>query len=111
MPMNKRAIAIIISSFFTLFIGFSIRYSYGLLLPEMLPSLDVSKAQAGIIYASYFIAYTVCSPVFGLMADRYDVRIILTIFVALMGFGACLMAHSTSVFNALRTFSMVSFVV
>ncbi|MFC1885932.1 MFS transporter, partial [Thermodesulfobacteriota bacterium] len=105
--MNKRIVAIIISCYFTLFVGFSIRYAYGLLLPEMLPSLDITKAKAGIIYASYFIAYTVCSPVFGLLADRYSIRFILACCVALLGTGTCLMAYSTSVLNAGLFFSIV----
>jgi hypothetical protein len=31
---------------------YSIRYSYGTLLPGMLPTLDITKAQAGVIYSS-----------------------------------------------------------
>ena len=86
--MNKRAIAVIIAGFFTIFIAYSIRYGYGMLLPEMLTSLSISKTQAGVIYSSYFIAYTLFSPLLGFMADRYDVRIILTIFVAILGTGS-----------------------
>jgi MFS family permease len=72
----------------------------------MLPSLSISKAQAGIIYFSYFIAYTVFAPILGLLSDRYDVRIILTLFVALMGGGAFLMAYPTSVLQASLSFAV-----
>jgi len=72
----------------------------------MLPSLSINKAQAGIIYSSYFIAYTVLSPILGFLSDRYNVRIILTIFVALMGGGALLMAYPTSELQASLFFAL-----
>jgi fucose permease len=65
--MGKRSLAVIIASFFTVLIGFAIRANYGVLLPEMLPSLGISKTEAGVIYGSFFMAYTVFSPVLGLL--------------------------------------------
>lgn len=104
--MSKRAVAIIIAGFFTVFISFAVRYSYGLLLPHMLPSLAISKTQAGVIFSSYFIAYTVFSPILGLLADRYDARFLLTLFVAILGIGALLMSYSSSVINASLFFTL-----
>lgn len=98
--MTKRAVAVIIAGFLTVFIAFSIRYAYGMLLPKMLTSLAISKIQAGVIFSSYFVAYTLCAPLLGSLADRYDVRVILTLFVALLGTGAFLMSYATSVLNA-----------
>ena len=98
--MSQRAIGVLFACFSIIFVHYAIRYSYGTLLPEMLPSLSITKAQAGMIYSSYFIAYTALSPVLGLLSDRYDVRIILTLFVALMGGGAFLMAYPTSQLQA-----------
>lgn len=98
--MSKRALAIIIAGFFTLFTVYAIRYSYGILLPEMLPALDITKAEAGVIYAAYFVTYTLFSPVFGLMADKYNMRLILTLFPALLCLGTFLMAYSSSLLNA-----------
>ncbi len=72
----------------------------------MLPSLSISKAQAGIIYFSYFIAYTAFAPLLGLLSDRYDVRIMLTVFVALMGAGAFLMAYPRSQLQASLFFAV-----
>jgi len=86
--------------------AYAIRYSYGVLLPEMLPSLAMSKTEAGVIYASYFIAYTVFSPVLGLLADRYDVRVLLTVFSAFLGGGAFLMAYSSSIVQASLFFAL-----
>lgn len=104
--MSKRAVGIIISGFFTLFVSFAIRYAYGLLLPYMLPSLVISKTGAGIIYSSYFIAYTVFSPVLGLMVDRYDAKVLLSLFVAILGIGAYLMSFSSTVIHASLFFAL-----
>jgi len=104
--MNKRAVAIVVAGFFTTFAAYSVRYGYGMLLPEMLPSLAISKTQAGVIYTSYFVAYTIFSPILGLLADRYDVRVILTSFVAILGIGAILMSYSSSVISASMFFTL-----
>ena len=98
--MSKRAVAIIIAGFFTVFTAFAVRYIYGILLPEMLPSLAISKTEAGVIFASYLIAYMVFSPILGLLTDRYDVRLILTLFVVLLGAGALFMSYASSMVNA-----------
>jgi MFS family permease len=98
--MSQRGVGVLFACFAIIFVHYAIRYSYGTLLPEMLPALSITKAEAGMIYSSYFITYTALSPVLGMLSDRYDVRIILTLFVMLMGAGAFLMATSTSQLQA-----------
>lgn len=104
--MDKRALAVLVACFCTIFTSYGIRYSYGVLLPEMLPSLAISKTEAGVIFASYFIAYTVFSPVLGLLADRYDVRVLLTLFSAMLGVGTFLMAYSSSLIESSLFFTL-----
>ena len=104
--MSKRAIAVLIACFCTVFTAFSIRYGYGVLLPEMLADWAISKTTAGIIYSSYFLAYTILSPVLGMLGDRYDTRIILTLFAAVLGAGAFLMATASSVVEASLYFAL-----
>ncbi len=104
--MMKRHVGVLFTCFLIIFLHYALRYSYGTLLPEMLPSLSISKAQAGIIYFSYFIAYTAFAPILGLLSDRYDVRIILALFVALMGTGAFLMAYPRSLLQASLFFAV-----
>jgi len=104
--MDKRTLAVLFACFSIVFVHYAIRYSYGTLLPEMLPDLDITKAQAGIIYSSYFIAYTVLSPVLGLLSDRYDMRILLTAFVIIMAGGTFLMQYPTSVVQASLFFTI-----
>jgi len=105
--MTKRTIGVIVAGFCTLFIAFGIRYSYGLILPYMLSSLAISKTEAGVIFSSYFITCTLLAPVFGTLADRFDTRIILTMFVAVLGGGAYLMSFSSSVIQACIFFAVI----
>lgn len=105
--MMKYKIGVIVSGFFTLFIAFSIRYSYGLILPYMLSSLAISKTEAGVIFSSYFVTATMLAPVFGMLGDRFDIRLILTIFVAILGLGSYLMSFSSSVIQACIFFGLV----
>ena len=104
--MGYRVYAIIIAGFFTLFAAFAVRYSYGLLLPDMLSSLAISKTEAGVIYSSYFLTYTLFSPVLGLLVDRTDARYILTVSVALLSMGAYLMSLPTTVLQASLFFAL-----
>lgn len=104
--MSKSTIAIIIAGFFTVFTAYAVRYGYGLLLPEMLPALAISKTQAGLIYSSYFIAYTICSPIIGLLSDRYNARVLLTVFPVVLGVGAFLMSQPTSLYQACLFFTI-----
>ncbi len=104
--MNKRTFGVLFACFCTILAAYAIRYSYGTLLPEMQPALSITKAQAGIIYSSYFIAYTVLSPILGLLSDRLDMRIILAVFVAVMGGGTFLMQYATSVLQASLFFTI-----
>jgi MFS family permease len=101
-----RRFPVLAACFLTVFIAYAVRYGYGVLLPEMLPTLGVSKAAAGVVYSSFFIAYTVCSPVLGLLADRLNTRVLISGFVALLGLGALLMAFAASVLTASIFFAL-----
>ena len=104
--MTKRGYAVIVAGFLTVAIAFSIRYGYGLLLPEMLGDLGISKAQAGGIYASYFLMYTISTPILGALTDRFNYRLILPLFTALLGCGAGLMAVANTLWVACLFFAV-----
>lgn len=98
--MSKRATGVIFAGFLTLFVAFAIRYSYGILLPFMLDEFQISKTAAGGIFSAYFVAFTVAVPFVGLMADRLNIRVLVTLATFLIGIGTVLMSFSTSVVNA-----------
>jgi MFS family permease len=95
---NRRLV--LIACFLTVFTAYAVRYGYGVLLPEMIGPLHASKAEAGVIYSSFFIAYTVSSPVLGLLGDRWNARWLLSSFVAILGCGAFFMSYVSSVLSA-----------
>jgi MFS family permease len=90
--MSARARAIIMAGFLTVSIAYAIRYGYGMLLPAMLPDLGISKAQAGAIFSTYFVVYTLASPVIGTLSDRFNYRLLISTFTAVMAVGVLLMA-------------------
>ncbi len=104
--MDRRVLAVLAACFGTVFISYAIRYGYGIFPPEMIPALGISKTGAGMIFSSYFIAYTVLSPILGLMGDRYDARVIISLFAAILGIGTFLMAYSSSVLEASLYFAL-----
>lgn len=104
--MGSRALAVFSASFFTVLAAYSIRYSYGTLLPEMLSDLRITKAQAGSIYTAYFLAYTAFSPVVGKLADRYNTRLLISLFMGIMGLGTFLMQFADSLWQARAFFGI-----
>lgn len=89
--------------FCIVFVHYSIRYSYGILLPEMLVTFRILKLEAGIIYTSYFIGYTLFSFILGLSMDKTDVRKVVSIFLFILGLGVLFMSLSGGLIEA--TFS------
>jgi MFS family permease len=104
--MTRRAYAIILAGFFTVSIAYAIRYGYGMLLPEMLPALGISKTQAGAIFSTYFVVYTIATPILGALSDRINYRFLLTLFTLVMAGGAGMMAFATSLLQAHLFFSL-----
>jgi MFS family permease len=102
--MNKRLV--LTACFLTVFIAYAVRYGYGILLPEMLNSLDITKTDAGVIFSAFFIAYTIASPVCGYIADHYGSRWLLALFVITLGIGAFLMAYVSSILQASLYFTL-----
>ncbi len=102
--MNKRLV--LAACFITVFVAYAVRYGYGILLPEMLKSLDISKTDAGIIFSAFLFTYTIASPVCGYISDRYGSRWMLSTFVIAMGVGAFLMSRVTSLLQATLFFGL-----
>ncbi len=102
--MNKRLI--LTACFLTVFVAYAVRYGYGILLPEMLNSLNITKTDAGIIFSSFFIAYTLASPVCGYIADRYGSRWLLATFTTAIGVAAFLMSQASTILQASLYFTL-----
>ncbi len=95
------------ASFFTVFTYFSIRLGYGILMPQMIVTLKITKAQAGIIASSFFISYTIFCPLLGYLVDRVSARKLLTLFSLILAAGTFLMGKPVSLFQACIYFAIV----
>lgn len=99
--------AVLLASFATIFIHYSIRLSYAILMPEMIQSLEITKAQAGTIASSFYLAYGIFSPILGFMVDRFNVRILLAAFSCILATGTFLMGKPQTLFQACSSFFIV----
>lgn len=104
--MSLRGYGVIAAAFLTVAMAYAIRYGYGMLLPGMLASWEITKTAAGGIYAVYFAAYTLFSPLLGLLSDRCDIRLLITFCSALMAGGALLMGFVDSAPAAAFVFAL-----
>lgn len=98
---------ILIASYITLFTYISIRFSYNILMPEMIVSLRITKTQAGGIASSYCLAYAIFSPFLGFLVDRVSARKLLILFSFIMGGGTFLMGTTVSFLQACLFFGIV----
>jgi len=98
---------ITIAAFITTFTYFSIRMTYTILMPEMIPALKITKAQAGAIASSFFVSYTALVPFIGFLMDRLNARRLLPTFSVIHGIGTFLMGTAASFLQASLFFSMV----
>ncbi len=95
------------ASFATIFIHYSIRLGYGILMPEMILSLGITKAQAGTIASSFYLAYSIFSPIMGFLVDRFNVRILLAVFSCVLAIGTFFMGKPQTLSQACVSFFIV----
>jgi len=98
---------ILVCSFITVFTSYSIRLSYGILMPEMIVSLRITKAQAGAIASSFYLAYTIFSPLVGFLVDRLSARKLLILFSLILAGGTFFMHRADSLWQAALFFGIV----
>ncbi|MBU4565659.1 MAG: MFS transporter [Desulfarculus sp.] len=73
--------------FADVFINFAARLGYGLVLPQMLGPLELSRTSGGTIYNSYLFVYLIFTPLAGYLNDRVGSRAILTLCSLILGLG------------------------
>jgi sugar phosphate permease len=108
--MTKRihwAWIVLSASFATIFIHYSIRLGYGILMPEMILSLGITKAQAGTIASSFYLAYSIFSPLMGFGVDRFSARILLAVFSCIVAAGTFFMGRPQTLSQACVSFFVV----
>jgi sugar phosphate permease len=92
--------------FVDLFINYSIRLGFGVVLPEMIRSLDLNRTQGGAIYNFYLAAYLCLTPFTGNLTDRFGARRVITLFCFVLGAGTLLMGAVESFWTASVFFAL-----
>ena len=77
--------------FIDLFINYSVRLGYGVVLPEMIRDLGFSRADTGSIYNAYLLTYITVTPFTGYLTDRFGARRVISICLAFLGVGVLLL--------------------
>jgi len=93
--------------FVNLFVNYGIRLGYGVVLPEMIRTLGLSRRQAGDIFNAYFLAYICLSLFAGNLTDRLGARKIIPLFGIVLGIGTLLMGTAANFWQASLFFGIV----
>ena len=86
--------------FINLFINYSVRLGYGVVLPEMIKNLGLSRADAGSIYNAYLLTYITVTPLTGYLTDRLGARRVIAACLMLLGSGVFLLGTVEQLWSA-----------
>jgi len=93
--------------FINLFINYSVRLGYGVVLPEMIRTLGFSRADSAAIFNSYLFVYIALTPLTGYLTDRFGARCVITVCTLFLGTGVVLMGTVQSLWTACLFFAIV----
>jgi sugar phosphate permease len=89
-----------------LFVNYSARLGYGVVLPEMIRTLGIGRAAVGSIYNFYLIVYVSISPFTGYLTDRFGARRVITTCLLILSLGVFFMGTVTSFWSACFFFAI-----
>ncbi|MCS7139627.1 MAG: MFS transporter [Candidatus Nezhaarchaeota archaeon] len=92
----RRESMVLAASFSTAFMAYGVRYTFSMLLPEMMGELNLTNTQAGLMYTSFLTLYTVASVLVGFLVDVEGVKRTMLKFLPLFGLGTGLMSLTFS---------------
>lgn len=83
---------VLAACFSTAFMAYGIRYTFGMVLPEMMRDLNFTNAQAALIYTTFLTTYTVLSVFVGFLIDAVGIKRTVLAFLPFFGVGTALMS-------------------
>jgi sugar phosphate permease len=89
-----------------LFVNYSARLGYAVILPEMIRTLGIGRAAVGSIYNFYLIVYVSISPFTGYLTDRFGARRVITTCLLILSLGVFFMGTVTSLWTACFFFAI-----
>ena len=109
MPSQKQfpwAWLILAICFVDLFINYSVRLGYGVILPEMIQTLGFGRTAGGTIYNSYLFTYILITPFTGFLTDRLGARRVIAVCLLFLGIGVTAMGTAESLQGACLFFAV-----
>lgn len=110
-PEDRRgfhwAWVILATVFVDLFINYSVRIGYGVVLPEMISNLGFTRTDTASIYNSYLFAYIAITPFSGYLTDRLGARRVITVCCFILGIGVLLMGTIHELWTACLFYAVV----
>ena len=92
--------------FVDLFINYSVRLGYGVVLPEMIRTLGFGRTAGGSIYNSYLFTYIAIAPLTGYLTDRLGGRRVITICLFILGCAVFFMGTVHALWSACLFFGV-----
>jgi sugar phosphate permease len=89
-----------------LFVNYSARLGYSVILPEMIRTLGFGRAAVGSIFNFYLIAYISITPITGYLTDRFGARRVITTCLLILSLGIFFMGSVTSLWPACFFFAI-----
>ncbi len=98
---------ILATCFVNLFINYSVRLGYSVVLPEMIRDLGFSRTAGGSIFNAYLFSYILLTPLTGFLTDRLGGRRVITCCAFILGAGIILMGPVKSLWTACFFYAVV----
>ncbi|HOP48565.1 MAG TPA: MFS transporter [Desulfobacteraceae bacterium] len=109
--MEKRysnwAWVILATCFVDLFINYSVRLGYGVVLPEMIKNLGFSRTAGGSIYNAYLFSYIALTPLTGYLTDKLGARRVIAACAFILGIGVFMMGKVETLWMACFAYAIV----
>jgi sugar phosphate permease len=86
--------------FVDLFVNYSVRLGYGVVLPEMIRDLGFNRVAGGSIYNAYMLSYIIITPFTGYLTDRLGARRVISICLFILGLAVIFMGTADSLWSA-----------
>ena len=93
--------------FVNLFINYSIRLGYGVVLPEMIRTLHLGRTDAGSIFNAYLLTYIAITPFTGYLTDRFGARRVIALGALVLGIGVLSMGTVQNLWTACLSYAVV----
>ena len=90
-----------------LYVNYSARLGYGVILPEMIRDLHFTRTDAGSIFNAYLFTYIFLTPLAGHLTDRFGARLVITACSLVLGVGLLLMGEVNSLPLACFAYAVV----